>query len=81
MTKIVERLKRQYVARHLLEPPAPEVVGQLIEELSALEQERDRLVGALDECLRIVDEHDGYSNRIQMVIDAALAGSGKEPNV
>jgi len=55
--------------------------NELTLENLRLREERDRLVGALNECLRIVDEHDGYSNRIQMVIDAALAGSGKEPNV
>ena len=41
--EIPEDLKKAWMARHLLEPPASEVVGELIERISRLEAEKKQI--------------------------------------
>jgi uncharacterized protein (UPF0335 family) len=41
--EIPEDLKKAWMARHLLEPPAAEVVGELIERISRLEAEKKQI--------------------------------------
>ena len=50
--EIPEDLQKAWMARHLLEPPASEVVGELIERISRLEAEKKQIArDALHEAL------------------------------
>jgi hypothetical protein len=52
-------LMRANCARFLLEPPAPEVVGELIEHIRAMKAEREGLAGLLSELADKAKEHAG----------------------
>jgi len=67
--EIPEDLQKAWMARHLLEPPASEVVGELIERISRLEAEKKQIArDALHEALAnetLVDENRQLRERLK----------------